>query len=219
MTTPPSNTQPLKPPKKHQKPLLPRPTSSKEPRLEPADLGLVAKSLVALTSTAQPQKTSPVIDFGILLGLAYQALIDALNVALKAEGFTDIGRHYGYVFRALDADALHLRQLAERLGMTDQGAGKIVDDMVANGYVERYPDLVDGRVKKLRLSARGQAALATARRFHHAYEADLALRLPHGNVLMARSVLEALLASNGADSVHASLRVIPSVAGRRTLRE
>jgi hypothetical protein len=78
--------------------------------------------------------------------------------------------------------------------------------------------LVDGRVKKLRLSARGQAALATARRFHQAYEADLALRLPPGTVPMARSVLEALLASNGADGMDASLRVIPSVAGRVAMK-
>ncbi|MEP6971458.1 MAG: MarR family transcriptional regulator, partial [Betaproteobacteria bacterium] len=64
--------------------------------------------------------TSP-IDFGVLLGLAYQVFVDELHADLHGRGFDDIGTAYGYVFRALDAQDLHLRQLAERLSMSDQG--------------------------------------------------------------------------------------------------
>jgi DNA-binding MarR family transcriptional regulator len=77
------------------------------------------------------------------------------------------------VFRALDAEPLSLRELAERLEMTSAGAMKIVDEMEERGYVERVPDAEDARVKRLRLAARGKKALSAARRFHASFERDL----------------------------------------------
>jgi len=147
--------------------------------------------------------TSP-IDFGILLGLSYQAFVDELRAALHAAGFTDLGPSYGYVFRALGAEALHLRALAGRLGMTDQGAAKIVDEMEARGYLERRAHPEDGRIKRLRLARRGRAALATARRFHRLYERRLAQRLGAREVAIARRVLEA--AGGGGDTAATHLR-------------
>jgi len=144
------------------------------------------------------------IDFGILLGLSYQAFVDGLRSALEAEGFTDMGPSYGYVFRALGAEVMHLRALAGRLGMTDQGAAKIIDEMEARGYVERQPHPDDGRIKRLRLAARGRAALAAARRFHGKYERRLAQRLGSREVAMVRQVLEAI-AVHG-DAAQARLR-------------
>jgi DNA-binding MarR family transcriptional regulator len=151
--------------------------------------------------------TSPV-DFGVLLGLAYQTFVDELNADLRTRGFDDIGTTYGYVFRALDAQDLHLRQLAERLGMSDQGAAKIVNDMEHKGYVERHPDPDDGRIKKLRLSGRGAKALASARRFHAAYERRLGKGLADGDLAAARRVLEAVVATHGTDAAHARLRAM-----------
>jgi DNA-binding MarR family transcriptional regulator len=136
------------------------------------------------------------IDFGILLGLSYQAFVDELRAALHARGFTDLGPSYGYVFRALGAEALHLRALAGRLGMTDQGAGKIVD--------ERHADPDDGRIKRLRLATRGRAALAAARRFHRLYERRLAERLGSREVAITRRILEAVGA--GSDTAAVNLR-------------
>ena len=147
------------------------------------------------------QLASP-IDFGILLGLSYQAFVDELRSALHTKGFTDLGPNYGYVFRALGVEALHLRALAGRLGMTDQGAAKIVDEMEAKGYLERHPDPDDGRIKRLRLARRGRAALATARRFHVFYERRLAKRLGAREVMTARRVLEAVGAGRDSAAIH-----------------
>ena len=151
--------------------------------------------------------TSPV-DFGVLLGLAYQVFVDVLQIDLRVRGFDDIGTAYGYVFRALDAEELHLRQLAERLGMSDQGAAKIVNEMEQRGYLERHPDPVDGRVKKLRLSSRGAKALAPARRFHAAYVRRLGKSLSEDDLAATRRVLEAVVASHGTDAAHARLRAM-----------
>jgi DNA-binding MarR family transcriptional regulator len=113
-------------------------------------------------------------DFGILLGLAYQRFVDELRAHLASAGVTDVGGSFGYVLRALDQQPLTTSQLAARLAITSQGAAKIVDDMVASGYVERRPDPGDGRQKQLFLGARGAAVLAAARRFHRDFEQDLA---------------------------------------------
>jgi len=40
------------------------------------------------------QKASA-IDFGILLGLSYQAFVDELRAALATEGFNDMSPSYG----------------------------------------------------------------------------------------------------------------------------
>ena len=151
------------------------------------------------------EQTASPVDLGILIGLAYQSFVDELRAELAVRGFDDLGKTYGYVFRALTSEPLHLRQLAERLGMTDQGASKIVDEMERRGYVERRADPSDGRVKQLRLTRRGRAALAMARRFHAAYERRLRDAAGARDVAALRRVLEVVVAATGS-SAEARLR-------------
>ncbi|CRK58789.1 Transcriptional regulator, MarR family [Alloactinosynnema sp. L-07] len=120
-----------------------------------------------MATDAQP------IDLGILLALGWQEFVRELRAALDEQGFTDQGRSDGYVLRALSAAPMTVSDLAVRLEITKQGAGQIVDDMEARGYVERRPDPSDKRARLLHLSAHGQAALAAAREFHRRYEKRL----------------------------------------------
>jgi DNA-binding MarR family transcriptional regulator len=110
------------------------------------------------------------LDFGILLGLAYQEFVRELRAAVAAEGFDDQGRSDGYVLRQVGAEPQTVSELAERLEISKQGAGQIVDDMERRGYLERRPDPRDGRARLVHLSERGRTALAAARRFHRQYE-------------------------------------------------
>jgi DNA-binding MarR family transcriptional regulator len=146
------------------------------------------------------------LDLGILLGLAYQRFTDQLWQALGTQGFDDLGRAYGYVFRALAAEQLSQRELAARLDITDQGMAKILGEMVERGYVERRPDPTDSRVKRLRLARRGREALAAARRFHAQFERDLARAQGAGAVTTLRRVLAAVAAAGGDDPAQARLR-------------
>ncbi|MGX1811904.1 MarR family winged helix-turn-helix transcriptional regulator, partial [Nocardia sp. NPDC055321] len=116
------------------------------------------------------------MDFGILLGQAFHGFVAALHAHLAEHGHHVLGASYGYVLRSLDENALTASQLGERLGITAQGAAKIVDEMVGHGYVERRPDPNDKRAKLLQLSERGRATLDLVRAFHAAYERDLAAR-------------------------------------------
>ena len=149
------------------------------------------------------------LDFGILLGLAYQSFTDLLRASLAEAGFDDLGGAYGYVFRALAAEPLSQRELAARLRITDQGMAKIVGEMVARRYVERRADPDDARVKRLRLGARGLAALRTARKFHAAFERDLAKSLGRASVRRLRDLLERT-AARGADPDVARARLRPT---------
>jgi DNA-binding MarR family transcriptional regulator len=133
------------------------------------------------------------LDFGILLGLAFQSFSDELRADLARRGFTDLGKSYGLVFRALADEALHLNELAHYLGITAQGASKLIDEMAERGYVERVPDPKDGRAKRLELAPRGRSVLAHARRFHRSYERQLRERLGPRLAGDVRSALEGML--------------------------
>jgi DNA-binding MarR family transcriptional regulator len=164
------------------------------------------KSKATRTDTA----TVPApIDLGILLGLAYQGFTDQLWAQLGSKGFDDLGTAYGYVFRALADDELSQRELATRLGITDQGMAKILGEMVNGGYVERRPDAGDARVKRLRLGKRGRAALAAARRFHADFEQSLAAEAGPAAVTTLRRVLE-LIARRGHEGDLAFARLRPT---------
>jgi DNA-binding MarR family transcriptional regulator len=136
------------------------------------------------------------MDFGVLLNVAFVAFKDALDTDLVAAGFADIGTSFGYVFRLLAEAPCSLSELAARLGMSSPGALKVVDDMVAKGYVSRSGDANDRRVKRLELTARGRAALGRARSFHARYEQALVQRLGERQVFAARRLLEAMVTSH-----------------------
>src|SRR5689334_240309 len=95
-------------------------------------------------------------DLGVLIGMAYGAFKDRLHAHLASHGYDDLGPSFGYVFRALDASALSLGELAEWLEITPQGAHKLVTEMIERGYVQRVDDEHDARVRRLHLSARGK---------------------------------------------------------------
>lgn len=147
------------------------------------------------------------IDFGILLGLAYQSFTDALRAALAESGYDDLGGAYGYVFRALADDEPSQRELARRLGISDQGMAKIINEMVERGYVQRHADADDSRVNRLRLGPRGRAALAAARSFHTAFERQLGKEVGAEVIRKLRHLLMTI-AAHGAEpaSAHARLR-------------
>ncbi|HMG24187.1 MAG TPA: MarR family transcriptional regulator [Kofleriaceae bacterium] len=144
-------------------------------------------------------------DFGIVLGLAYQGFVADLHADLARRGFTDIGPTVGYVLRALADESMNQRQLSVRLGITDQGTMKIIDDMERRGFVVRAVDPDDARARRLELGARGVALLRAARRFHARFERELAAELG-ASVAATRRVLEHIAARAPGDAGKGRLR-------------
>ncbi|MFC9473188.1 MarR family winged helix-turn-helix transcriptional regulator [Nocardia sp. NPDC056952] len=129
------------------------------------------------------------MDFGVLLGQAYQGFVQELHAHLAGHGHQVLGASYGYVLRTLADNALTASQLGEHLGITAQGAAKVVDEMVRQGYVERRADPNDKRAKLLQLSERGRDMLDTVRTFHADYERRLTARVGADQIAAVRAVL------------------------------
>lgn len=146
------------------------------------------------------------LDFGILLNVAFGTFKDALHDHLEQAGFADLGASFGYILRTLEpgAEGMSLKDLAAALNVTPQGTLKIIDDMVAKGYVSRATDARDTRIKRLRVAPRGRALLREARKFHQQFERMLSEKLGAKAVAGTRRVLESLTES---DSVGASIRM------------
>jgi DNA-binding MarR family transcriptional regulator len=143
----------------------------------------------------------PGADFGILLGLAYQGMVEELNAHLAEAGYDGVRASYGYVFRVLLAEDLTATRLGARLGITTQGAAKLVDEMERAGYVEKHPDPADARVKVLRLSAKGRDAVAEARRFHQMFEDRLSAAHGAEAVTVMRGILAAMAETGDGERV------------------
>jgi DNA-binding MarR family transcriptional regulator len=147
-------------------------------------------------------------DLGIVMALAYGAFVDALREDLAEHGYDDLNRSFGYVARALVEGPLTLKAVAHRLGITSQGAIKIVDDMEQSGYVERVDAPEDGRAKHLRLTRRGRAALSAARDFHSAFEKRLAARVGPRAVAALRHVLDSIVEERQMQGAPPTLRPV-----------
>src|SRR5450830_2171701 len=142
-----------------------------------------------------------VVDIGILLNVAFGVFKRDLHRHLAGRGFDDVGSSFGYVFRLLDRAPNNLQGVAAALGITAQGALKIVNDMVEKGYVARRDDPHDGPMKWLELTRRAREAMAQARHFHRQYERGLARRLGEAQVSALRTVLEDIHARAEAEGL------------------
>lgn len=148
------------------------------------------------------------VDLGIVLALAYTSFVDEMRADLAAGGHDDLHRSFGYVARALDGAQLTVGELAARLEISPPGAVKIVDEMEASGHLERSGDPEDRRLIRLRLTARGRAALAAARRFHAGFEERLAERVGARRAATCRAVLESIVEERSAAGAPPALRPV-----------
>jgi DNA-binding MarR family transcriptional regulator len=133
------------------------------------------------------------------MAAAYQEFVRQLRASLVAHGFEDTGRSDGYVFRALAAGPMTVSALADRLEITKQGAGQLVESMERRGYVQRHPDPDDRRARLVVLAPRGRAAFQAARRFHGRYERQLVREHGAARVAAFRALLTAMVGEDAVD--------------------
>ena len=84
----------------------------------------------------------------------------AMRKALDDAGFDDVPRNGLYVIGglAMGAGDVPLGQLIRELRISRQGAGQLVDMLVARGYIDRTLDPDDRRKLNVGLTERGKAA-------------------------------------------------------------
>ncbi|MFD7258504.1 MarR family winged helix-turn-helix transcriptional regulator [Streptomyces sp. NPDC059874] len=107
------------------------------------------------------------------MGLGFQLLLGEFTRRLAEAGYADLRPLHGMAFQALKGPGATASELAERLGVTKQAAGQIVDDLEKRGYVRREPHPEGGRRKLVVLTTAATDHLAVAGRVLHELEAEL----------------------------------------------
>jgi DNA-binding MarR family transcriptional regulator len=149
-------------------------------------------------------------DLPTLAALAGAAANTAIQRRLSEQGHIELRLSYGYVIQRLVAGDPTIGELSESLGVTQQAASKTVSEMEAAGLVERAPDPVDGRVRRISLSPRGRTVLNAARGARRDLEAELGL--DDAELAAARTALLRLLDVSGGLAAARARRVRPPEA-------
>jgi DNA-binding MarR family transcriptional regulator len=96
------------------------------------------------------------------------------------------------VFARIGPEGTRLTELAEAAQVTKQTAGFLVDQLQAEGYVERVPDPRDARARLVRIAPRGEQAVARAREMEQIIEREWAEHLGPQRMAALRDALTSL---------------------------
>jgi DNA-binding MarR family transcriptional regulator len=109
-----------------------------------------------------------------LFAIGYRLLIDGLHDRLRARGWTDVRPAFGFVLLAARDRPTSASELAALMGTTKQAASKLVETMVADGYVRRGADAQDGRQRPVHLTSRGAELLRSVEQIYTELEQEWA---------------------------------------------
>jgi DNA-binding MarR family transcriptional regulator len=112
-------------------------------------------------------------ELTFLLGMGFQLVLREFVARVEAAGYTDLRLVHGTVFQALRQGGLTSTELGDRLGVTKQAAGQIVDELERKGYVQRRAHPDGGRRKLVVLTEKAFQHLAVAGQILHSLEAEL----------------------------------------------
>lgn len=148
------------------------------------------------------------LDLGHLALFVGLAFAERVRAELAAAGFSELRVAHGFLIQHLIGAERTIGELAARLQVTQQAASKAVAELEALGHVERAPDPADARVRRVRLSARGRAAVTRARRARAALQKRLAARHGEDALERCRAVLADVLEGLGGAEAVRSRRVL-----------
>jgi DNA-binding MarR family transcriptional regulator len=122
--------------------------------------------------------------------LAYHRRVEA---AMVEAGFDDAAVPDGRVLRlCLEPLGTTISTIGRALGITRQGAGKLVGSLRDRGYLEVQPSASSGREKSVTATAKGRDYLALRRKAARRVEDDLRAELGADGYIQLRSLLQVL---------------------------
>ena len=108
--------------------------------------------------------------FGDLLALARERWVHEMARRLDVLGFDDYRRSDALVLRVLQRGEVPLGSLSATLGLTRQGARKVVSGLVERGYADVVTSSDDARRRSVELTPKGRAygdvVVSTLRALH-----------------------------------------------------
>ena len=125
-----------------------------------------------------------------LLSAATRLIIELLHAELADAGHPGMRPAYGYALVAIGPKGTTASRLATELGMTKQGAAKLVASLQELGYVERRAHGEDRRAQLLELTARGADLLRRSEEIQARLEGEWAEMIGERNMRTLRRGLE-----------------------------
>ncbi|HEX2133694.1 MAG TPA: MarR family winged helix-turn-helix transcriptional regulator [Actinophytocola sp.] len=136
----------------------------------------------------------PGFELPLLLFAGFRSLVDRLHAELGRQGHPDVRPAHGFALQAIGSGAT-ASEVARRLGVSKQAAGKTVDRLERLGYVERAADETDARRKLVRLTPRGVDVLARSAAIFDELRAEWARVLGDGRLRDLETGLRAVVPS------------------------
>jgi DNA-binding MarR family transcriptional regulator len=140
-------------------------------------------------------------ELTFLLGMAFQLALREFTGRVGAAGYPDLRPVHGMAFQVLQHSGATGTELAERLGVTKQAAGQLVDDLERRGYVRRESHPDGGRRRLIVLTDRAHEHLRVAGGVLHGLEAELAGRLGEAELSGMRTELARLVRELAGDAL------------------
>jgi len=115
---------------------------------------------------------------------------------MLARGYPWVAEARGGVLGHLRPGGLPQSALGPLLGVSKQAVQQCVDELVAEGAVERLPDPSDGRGRLVRLTERGVRFITEGNAVKEAIEADYARRIGAERLATLNAALDLLAADD-----------------------
>ncbi|WP_228122608.1 MarR family winged helix-turn-helix transcriptional regulator [Saccharothrix syringae] len=94
-------------------------------------------------------------ELALLLLGGFHTMVDEVTAELAKRGHEGVRPVHEFALRAVDAGADTASELGRRLSVTKQAAAQTIATLEGFGYVDREPDPVDARRKRVRVTRRG----------------------------------------------------------------
>ena len=125
-----------------------------------------------------------------LLATATHGLVEEMHAALADAGHPAVRPAHGFALNAIGDAGVTTADLARKLGMTKQGAAKLVESLAGLGYVRRVAHDADARARLVVLTPAGRDVLDKAAAIQQRLEARWARAVGAGTMRELRSALE-----------------------------
>lgn len=116
----------------------------------------------SFTQTSAEQAFGPPM-IGALLRIPLEAVQRRMLDQLHEHGFDDLDAPHLNVFQYPGPQGARPSELAARLRVSKQALNYLLGELERSGYLERQPDPRDLRSKRIKLTHRGELAIATIR--------------------------------------------------------
>ena len=129
-------------------------------------------SLSSGFTQTDPEAASPPPLIGALLRVPFETVRDRMLIGLHERGFTDLVAAHLDVFQYPGPENQRPLELATKTRMTKQALNYLLGQLQQLGYLTRETDDSDQRSKRIRLTAKGHAAIKAIREIVGAIETD-----------------------------------------------